>query len=73
MSGAVSALARSADLADHDAILKNNVIALRDRAIKLGGTILPPPPAKVASGPVTREEFETALVILRALFRPSSA
>jgi hypothetical protein len=38
------------------------VLKLRDRALDLGGTLLPPPTPKPASGPITRKEFEAALV-----------
>jgi hypothetical protein len=34
---------------------------LRERALELGGTILPPEPPKPAAGAVTRDEFGTAL------------
>jgi tetratricopeptide (TPR) repeat protein len=60
-SAALTALDKSAELANHDPNLRSNALALRERAIKLGGTILPPTPAKTKSGSVTRDEFELEL------------
>ena len=59
MSGAVTALSKSLALA-RDETLKNNVIALRERALQSGGTVVAPSPVP-ATGPVTRDEFEAAL------------
>lgn len=61
LSGAIAALTRSLALAQDNEILKKQALTLRDRALELGGTLLPPAPPKPTSGPVTREEFETAL------------
>jgi tetratricopeptide (TPR) repeat protein len=61
-SGSIAALTRSLGLVKSDENLKTQVVKLRDRALDLGGTLLPPPPPKPASGPVTRKEFEAALV-----------
>jgi tetratricopeptide (TPR) repeat protein len=60
-SGAIAALTRSLALGEHNENLKANALKLRDRALEMGGTLLPPPPPKPATGPVTREEFEAAL------------
>ena len=38
------------------------MLALRERALELGGTLLPPNSPRPASGPVTRKEFEAALI-----------
>jgi tetratricopeptide (TPR) repeat protein len=59
LSGAVSALTKSLALAQ-DENLKKNAAELRELALQSGGTVLPPNPAPV-TGPVTRDEFETAL------------
>jgi tetratricopeptide (TPR) repeat protein len=60
-SGAVSALTKSFALAHRDESLQKRVFELREEALRLGGTVTPPRPPQPASGPVTREEFETAL------------
>jgi len=59
MSDAVTALARSADLAGDVANVKAQAMDLLYRAVKEGGTIILP--SKPVVGPVTREEFEIAL------------
>ncbi len=61
-SGAIAALTRSLSLAEDNENLKAQVLALRERALELGGTLLPPNPPRPASGPVTRKEFEAALI-----------
>jgi hypothetical protein len=61
MSGAVTALTESLALAKDNPDLSKATADLRERALELGGTILPPAPATAAIGPVTREEFKTAL------------
>jgi tetratricopeptide (TPR) repeat protein len=61
MSGAVTALTRSLSLAGENEDVQQKAKELRERALNLGGTILPPSAPKAAAGPVTREEFETAL------------
>jgi tetratricopeptide (TPR) repeat protein len=61
MSGAVSALTESLALANGNDNLKKTTTDLRERALQLGGTILPPPPPTHATGSVTRQEFEAAL------------
>ncbi len=61
MSGAVTALTRSLSLAGENENLRESANDLRERALELGGTILPPAPPKPAIGAVTLEDFETAL------------
>jgi tetratricopeptide (TPR) repeat protein len=69
MSDAVTALARSADLASNDANVKAHAMDLLYRALKQGGTIILP--SKPVVGPVTREEFEIALDDFRRLVSTS--
>lgn len=61
-SGAIAALTRSLGLVKNNETLKVQVLKLRERALDLGGTLHPAPPPKPTSGPVTRKEFEAALV-----------
>jgi tetratricopeptide (TPR) repeat protein len=60
-SGAVSALSRALALGEDNETFKAQATELRDRALELGGTLLPPPPPKPATGPVTTDEFKEAL------------
>jgi hypothetical protein len=60
-SGAIVALTRSLALGKDNENLTAQARKLRERALELGGTLLPPSPAKPATGPVTRKEFEAAL------------
>jgi tetratricopeptide (TPR) repeat protein len=61
MSGAVITLTKSLALPDGDENLRKSATELRERALQLGGTVLPAPPLVPVTGPVTRDEFETAL------------
>jgi tetratricopeptide (TPR) repeat protein len=61
MSGAVTALTKSMTLAGDNENAWKHANELRERALELGGTILPPEPPKPAAGAVTRDEFGTAL------------
>ena len=60
-SGAIGALTRSLALAENKRRLKTQVRKLRERALELGGTLIPPRPPTPPSAPVTRAEFEAAL------------
>jgi tetratricopeptide (TPR) repeat protein len=61
LSGAVTALTDALKLMEGDSQLKAAVTELRDRALNLGGTILPAARLPAATAPITREEFEAAL------------
>jgi tetratricopeptide (TPR) repeat protein len=60
-SGAITALSRALSLGEDNEALKAQATELRERALKLGSTLLPPPPPKPATGPVTTDEFKEAL------------
>ncbi len=60
-SGAITALTRSLALGEKNENLKAQTVKLRDRALELGGTLLPPPPPKPATSPITTDEFKEAL------------
>ncbi len=60
MSGAVTTLTRLLNALGGDENLRNNATDFRERALQLGGTILPAQPMPFV-GSVTREEFERTL------------
>ena len=60
-SGAIRPLTKALNLAGDNENVRNNANELRERALGLGGTILPPEAPKPSIGAVTRKEFETAL------------
>jgi tetratricopeptide (TPR) repeat protein len=62
LSGAIAALTRSLALGENNEVVRTQALALRERALELGGTLIPQPQPKAASGPVTRQEFEAALI-----------
>jgi tetratricopeptide (TPR) repeat protein len=59
LSGAVTTLTKLISRLCSDEPMFKVVSELRERALRLGGTILPSPPTTL--GPVSRDEFETAL------------
>jgi tetratricopeptide (TPR) repeat protein len=61
LSGAVTALTDSIKLVGENIDLKTAATDLRERALQLGGTILPARADTPTHAPVTREEFEAAL------------
>ena len=61
ISGAIRPLTKALNLAGDNENVRKNANELRERALGLGGTILPPEPPKPSLGGVTRQEFETAL------------
>lgn len=61
MSGSVTALSRALTLLPEVARLRDTARELRERALELGGTILPLAPPAVDAGPVTLAEVTAAL------------
>jgi len=60
-SGAIGAFTRSLALTGNNRQLKARVRRLRDRALELGGTLVPPHPPEPTNAPVTLPDFEAAL------------